>query len=204
MGQRTESEGPRSPVGDDPEGSLPPAPPAVPNTPPPPAPIALPAKRPQRRIDVRNAIVALSLGAVGLLILAYAWLSESDSGYPEGLACTAHPAGSEAYGSCMLNAERGGAIAGALTLGLAVAALVMLRPRRGHHVDSGVRFGTLTAAALSVLLAIAGVNVWVRGATGDLYEDRLGPTGWHLAMVIAVGTGLAVGWAATRRVVEQQ
>jgi hypothetical protein len=153
-------------------------------------------------MDVRNAIIALSFGAVGSLIGIYAWFSESDTGYPDGLACTAHPPRSEAYTSCMLNSERSGAIAGALALGLAVAALVMVRPRRGRHLDPAARFGTIAAGALSVLLAIAGASVWLRGASGDLYEGRLGSTGWHLAMIIAVGVGLAAGWAATRRRVD--
>lgn len=99
----------------------------------------------------------------------------------------------------MLSSERSGAIAGALALGLAVAGMVIARPRRGRHLDPAARFGTLAAGALSVLLAIVGVSVWVSGASGDLYEGRLGSTGWHLAMVIAAGVGLAAGWAATRR-----
>lgn len=150
-------------------------------------------------MDVRNAIIALSFGAAGWLIWIFAWFAESDSGYPDGLACTAHPPRSDAYTSCMLSSERSGAIAGALALGLAVAGMVIARPRRGRHLDPAARFGTLAAGALSVLLAIVGVSVWVSGASGDLYEGRVGSTGWHLAMVIAAGVGLAAGWAATRR-----
>jgi hypothetical protein len=202
VGQRNESEEQRSPIGDHPEASSPPPPPAVPNPPLAPTAIAIPAKRPGPRIDVRNAIIALTFGAAGWLIWIFAWFAESDSGYPDGLACTAHPPRSEAYTSCMLSSERSGAIAGALALGLAVAGTVMVRPRPGHDLNPGALFATLAAGAFSVLLAIAGGSVWLRGASGDLYEGRLGSTGWHLAMVISVGVGLAAGWAVTRRRVD--
>ena len=149
---------------------------------------------------MKSAIVSLSLAAVGWLVWLFASVAEGDTGYPEGLACTAHAEASEAYVSCMRSSERGGAIAWSLTLGLAVAGIVMVvRSRRGRFSEAGAHPLAIVAGAISALLAIAGVNIWIRGANGDFYEDRLGATAWHLPMVIAVAAGLVVGWAASRR-----
>lgn len=174
----------------------------------PPPPVALPpppagqpvAVRPRTRTQVKATIVALSLAAVGWLVWIYAWVAEADTGYPDGLACTANPEASEAYMSCMRSAERGGAIAWSLTLGLAVAGIVMVvRTRRWRLFEAGARPLAIVAGAMSALLAIAGVTIWIRGASGDFYEDRLGATAWHLPMVIAVAVGVVVGWASSRR-----
>ena len=151
------------------------------------------------RTEVKSAIVALSLAAVGWLVWIYAWVAEADTGYPDGLACTANPEASEAYVSCMRSSERGGAIAWSLTLGLAVAGIVMVvRSRRERLSEPGARVLGLAAGAISALLAMSGVNIWIRAVNGDFYEDRLGATAWHLPMVIAVAAGLVVGWAASR------
>jgi hypothetical protein len=100
----------------------------------------------------------------------------------------------------MRSEERGGSIAWSLALGLALAGIVMVvRSRRGHLFDAGGRAWAIAVGALSGLLAIAGVSVWVGGASGAFYEDRLGATAWHVTMVIAIGVGLIVGWAATHR-----
>ncbi len=148
---------------------------------------------------MKASIVALSLAGVGWLVWLFAWVAESDTGYPEGLACTANPEASEAYVSCMRSSERGGAIAWSVTLGLAVAGIVMVvRTRRGRLFEVGARPLAIVAGAISALLAIAGVTIWIRGASGDFYEDRIGATAWHLPMVIAVAAGLVVGWAASR------
>ena len=167
----------------------------------PPPPVGPPiAGRARKGREVKVAIVALLFASVGWLVWLFAWVAESDTGYPEGLACTANPETSEAYASCMRSSERGGSIAWSLTLGLAVAGIFMVvQSRRGHLFDAGARAWAIAAGALSGLLAIAGVNVWVAGASGAFYEDRLGATAWHLTMVIAIGVGLIVGWAVTHR-----
>ena len=179
------------------KSQLPPPPVALPPPPPAGQPIA---GRPRKGGEVKSAIVALSLAAVGWLVWLFAWVAEGDTGYPEGLACTAHAEASEAYASCMRSSERGGAIAWSLTLGLAVTGIVMVvRSRRGRLFEARVHPLAIIAGAISALLAIAGVNIWIRGANGTFYEDRLGATAWHLPMVIAVAAGLVVGWAASRR-----
>ena len=100
----------------------------------------------------------------------------------------------------MRSSERGGAIAWSLSLGLAVAGIVMVvRSRRGRLRHAGTRAWAIAAGAFSGFLAIAGVTVWVRGATGAFYENRLGPTAWHLTMVISVSVVIIVGWAVTHR-----
>jgi hypothetical protein len=149
---------------------------------------------------VKAAIVALFLASVGWLLWLFVWVTEPDTGFPDGLACTGNPEASDAYASCMRSEERGGSIAWSLALGLALAGIVMVvRSRRGHFFDAGGRAWAIAAAGLSGLLAIAGVSVWVGGASGAFYEDRLGATAWHVTMVIAIGVGLIVGWAATHR-----
>lgn len=177
---------------------VPPAPGPEPRRLPPPSASPPIAGRPREGGEVKAAIVAMSLASIGWLVWLFASVAESDTGYPDGLACTANREASEAYQSCMRSSERGGSIAWSLTLALAVAGFVMVvRSRRGHLFDAGARAWAIAAGALSGSLALAGVNVWVRGASGDFYEDRLGATAWHLTMVIAVGGGLFVGWAAS-------
>lgn len=196
------------PAAHTPQGGVNSSAPQLPPPPPRPGPQTLPpppagppfAGQPRKRSEMKAAITALVLSLVGWLVWLYAWVAEADTGYPDGLACTANPETSEAYASCMRSAERGGAIAWSLTLGMAVAGIVLVvRSRRGRLFDAGARWWAIAAGVFSGLLAIAGVNVWLRGATGAFYEDRLGATSWHLTMIIAVGVGLIVGWAVTRR-----
>jgi hypothetical protein len=144
--------------------------------------------------------VALSLAGVGWLIWIYGWIAEQDTGYPDGVACTAHDATTEAYRSCMYGSERAGAIVWALTLGLALAGLVMLaRCRRGRRDRSDALTLTVVALVVSGSLAIAATVGWIHGAQGGFYEDRLGSTAWNAANVAAILVGLAAGWALTPR-----
>lgn len=140
--------------------------------------------------------MALVLAGVGWLVWIYGWVAEADTGYPDGMGCTGHPISSEAYASCMRSSERGGAIAWALTLGLAVLALVVLaRSRQPHEAEA--RPLTLEARVMSMALAVAGVSVWILGARGAFYEDRIGATTWHVVTIVAVTAGLLGGWVFT-------
>lgn len=198
MTDHTEPSDETPPIGGGAEASkLPPPPPAPsPQDFSPPPPMGPPVGH--GRFDAKAAIVALSLAGLGWLIWIFGWIAESDTGYPDGLACTGNTAASEAYASCMRNSERTGAIAWAITLGMAVLGLLVLaRSRRGHRIGGVARALTVAALAMSTLLAAAGVTVWVRGAGGAFYEDRIGATSWHLAMVVAVGAGLVGGWLFT-------
>jgi len=198
VGDHTGPSSETPPIGSGLEVPPPPPPPRPPDPReiPPPPPMGPPAGR--RRLEAKAAIVALSSAGVGWLIWIYGWIAESDTGYPDGLACTGNAAASEAYASCMRSSERAGTIAWAVTLGVAVFGLVVLaRCRPGHRVGAGARVLTVVAWAMSTLLAAAGARVWVRGAGGGFYEARSGATSWHLAMVVAVAAGLIGGWLFT-------
>jgi hypothetical protein len=166
VGDHTGPSGETPPIGSGPEVS---------QLPTPPPPMGRPAGR--RRLEAKAAIVAWSLAGIGWLVWIYGWIAESDTGYPDGLACTGNAAASEAYA----------------VFGLVV--LARCRPR--HRVGAGARVLMVAAGAMSTLLAAAGVSVWVRGAGGGFYEDRIGATSWHLAMVVAVAAGLIGGWLFT-------
>ena len=165
---------------------------------PPPPPVGAPRGPSRERPQTGPAVVASSLAAVGWLIWIFGLLAEADTGHPDGLACTGNPAASDAYASCMENAERAGAMAWALTLGLAVAGLVALAHFRWSHSDAGARGLTVAATALSGLLATAGVIVWVQGARGEFFEDRIGSTTWNVANAAAVIIALTGTWLLTR------
>ena len=181
--------GESSPVG------LPPPPQSAPLPPPP----ADAPTRQRRTCSFKAAIVALSLAGVGWLIWVYGWVAELDTGYPDGVACTAHGATTDAYGSCMYGSERAGAIVWALTLGLALAGSVMLARCRRSHGRSESRTLTLLALVASGSLAVAATVTWFQGAQGEFYEDRLGPTVWNVANLIAILVGIAAGWVLTPR-----
>ncbi|MGI9609816.1 MAG: hypothetical protein ACR2NL_05940 [Acidimicrobiia bacterium] len=166
---------------------------------PPPPPAGAPPRQ-RRSRSFKAAIVALSMAGVGWLIWTYSWIAEQDTGYPDGLACSAHRPTTEAYSSCMRSAERNGAIAWALTLGLALAGLVMLvRCGRGRTERSKSRTLTLLAVVVSASLAVVATVTWIQGAQGGFYEDRVGSTTWNVANVAAILVGFAAGWLLTPR-----
>jgi hypothetical protein len=191
VGDRSEPAGKTLPVGPRSES---PQPPPQPTPRPPP-----PNSRNRSTLPLREArpsILALMLAGVGWLVWIYGWVAEADTGYPDGMACTGHRISSEVYASCMRSSERGGAIAWALTLGLAVLSLVVLgRSRQPHEAEA--RPLTLEAGAMSMALAVAGVSVWILGARGGFYENRIGATTWHVVMVVATTSGLLAGWVFT-------
>lgn len=197
MGDRSEPAGTTLPVGSRselPPPLPPPQPPSRPPSRPPPPNSRNRSPRPLR--EARPAIAALVLAVVGWLVWIYGWVAEADTGYPDGMGCTGNPISSEAYASCMRSSERGGAIAWALTLGLAVLALVVLaRSRQVHEAEA--RPLTLEAGAMATALAVAGVSVWILGARGGFYENRIGATTWHVAMVVAATAGVLAGWVFT-------
>ncbi|MCP5024840.1 MAG: hypothetical protein GY929_01020 [Actinomycetia bacterium] len=79
------------------------------------------------------------------------------SDHPDGLACTAHPETSDEYASCLFDAERIGAIAGASTLGLATTGSIMLaRSHRARSVRSESPGPRSAAWVVSTLLGASG------------------------------------------------
>jgi len=143
--------------------------------------------------------VAAVASSFGWLAWLYGWLAETDTGYPDGLACTVHPPGSDAYVSCMEYAERAGAMAWAVTLLLAVGALAVLaRARLGAGRGVGLVVVGVLVSLMAASLAVVGVVVWIDGARGALYEGRIGATSWHVFNVFAVLVGAAGGWLLAR------
>lgn len=171
--------------------------------PPPPQPWVPPPRwtsAPTRaRPDLVAGIFAIGAALVGWLVWAFAWLAESDTGYPDGTACTAHAATSETYASCLYNSERSGAIVWALTFSAAVFGLVaVLRVLIDRQRRAGQDRWSALAVLPSGLLATVDIIVWSRGATGAYYEDRTGPTIWHAANIVALLVGAGVGWLVAR------
>lgn len=177
-----------------------PLPEGLPPPPLPPPPRDMPTRQ-RRSRSFKAAVVALSLAGVGWLIWIYGWIAELDTGYPDGIACTGSAANSDAYRSCMHGSERAGAIAWALTLGLALTGLMALgRCRRGGSDGSDSRALTVVALVLSASLAVVATVSWIIGAQGGFYEDRIGATTWTSVNVAAILLGVTAGWVITLRI----
>lgn len=163
----------------------------------PPAPPVSPDTNARSAAVGRATAVAMISAGVGWLIMLYGLLAESDTGHPDGLACTKRQGA--AYESCMYNSEQQGLIAWAATLGLAGLGVALLL--RAWRSDRPVRsqrglFGVALVGSGSLLAA--GLAVWVHGVRGGwyadklYYEDSVGAVWWTVAMCIGLTVGLAV------------
>jgi len=155
--------------------------------------------RPRGR-GARSAVaLAAVMSSLGWLAWLFGWFVETDTGYPDGLACTAHPPDSDAYVSCLEYSERVGAVVWAVTLLLAVGAVILLaRAWLGAGRGVGLVVVGVLVSLMAASLAAAGVMVWIDGARGALYEGRIGAASWHLFNVLAVLVGAGGGWLLAR------
>ncbi len=187
----------------EPRGGLavPPPPPPVPESslhpPPPPPPSISPVQRFRSRPG-RAAFSALLLAGVGWFIFVFSTGAELDTGYPDGLACTGSPIDSTDYANCMGGSESAGAIAWSVTLALGLTGMVMLgRTRQPQDRNAGSMWLIVPGWIASGSLTAAGIGVMALGASGALYEDRVGSTAWLTVGAIAGGIGLLAGWKFT-------
>jgi len=95
--------------------------------------------------------------------------------------------------------ERSGAMWWAATLFLAIGALAVLaRVRLGAGRGVGLAVVGVVVSLIAGSLALVGVRVWIDGARGTLFEDRIGPTSWHIFNLLAVVVGAGGGWLLGR------